>query len=236
MLETISRPKMHSEHSLLQDFYQSFRHSQGNPDLQDYLAEYIARQYRPSDFDSIEALKKKLDGKIAKMRVPKNHINGTSINGVATELTPAAAYMAHNGFNERWDFQVTVLGHVLGEKINKNPSFINVASNEDLLNAITREILLREIRFQESERPNREDGSDSHDSILRAHAFNRKTTGSSSFDKLYGGIRSLLEEASTSPQRSTNLVLGLFVKLQELWEKNHPGQKFLQPHLPDPRG
>ena len=101
-----------------------------------------------------------------------------------------------------------------------------------------------DLDFQNKEREARNEGSDPHASHVKMYAIDRNPAQSPEYDKLYQDLRKLLgklgivkaeedKEQKDKPnltEEEKTILKGKFQLLQEGWEKNHPGMKFiLQP-------
>lgn len=113
--------------------------------------------------------------------------------------------------------------------------------DHDLIEELTGEMIARDFAYQTTkvrlgrepiEQPPQPDSSnDTRASLLRRFVINGQSTGIDALDQMCGEIREYLiddielERATsyTSPQEPKRTAIG---KLQQEWEKNHPGEKF----------
>lgn len=62
------------EIKVLNNFFWSFHHSQGNPALQTLIFIYLARQYNKNDIGDINSFETRIRPRVEKLKVPSEHL------------------------------------------------------------------------------------------------------------------------------------------------------------------
>lgn len=223
-------------HAVLQDFYFSFYHSQGKPELQTAILTFLAREYKQSfpqsERGDLAGLKQKLEPPIAALNIPSRHTY--KVEG-GSSLDQKTAQEAVGGFKAMWDTEVDLLESVLYVpsrrfKIGKTGPYFRKAgksslrlSNEQLLQQIASKCLEIDIHYQSEQhpRPNRSESDDVHESFFRNYVVLQKSAQTERYDALYAQMGELVLSKRNRGLNSD------FSSLANLWESNHPGEHFL---------
>ena len=227
------------EANLLDNFYWSFHHSQGDPPTQRFINQYLALHYQSVDRSLFEELRHSLFHKIVKMKFPRQHTKIIDFGEGGTFLSPERV---RNEFESSWTTYIDML---------ENPTTQNGAG---LLVRITNNIIRRDIRFQAAEREMRLEGADPHESFVLTYAYKQTPTNSPEFDRMYQDVRQLLdgigltslaegvkftntelirrrEELGLNGEDIEDLVRNIKFLLQG-WKGNHKGQSFVPQAIP----
>lgn len=193
------------EKNILDNFYWSFHHSQGNPSLQNQLIIYITRTYTRESIGNIEVLKAKLIPFIEKMAPPRQHKKTVFVQESLTSeaLTAKTAFHASEGFSELWQRQLLMLQKIKDPNFKPQSSFIASTGLKDFISRMNTEenqllvdilnsILKRDKKYQLEDRPGRDPGYDPHESFLRKYVVEQKPLQTEQYTRLYGDLDSLI--------------------------------------------
>jgi hypothetical protein len=201
------------EHTIINDYYLSFHHSQGLSDLQRQILKYAFGEYLKEglDLDSIDF--KKLSKLGRKLKPPIQHKPYTKSDLVTQQL------------ELDWFFQwIYNNRRRTNAYTNKHPKYQSPfeIDIETLLGEICENIVIRDLYYQDVPRFTSKI-PDPHRSFLRHYGLNKKTIQSNSIRAIYSKLsdRLAFDVYQNNPSLST-----LITDLKIAWEKNHPGELF----------
>lgn len=92
------------DRSVLNNFYWSFHHSQGNPTLQSLLSIYLARQFNKDEIGDLKTFEARLSPQIKKLHIPLEHIREDvdKDTGEVYVLDDKRAQEHDAGFQSQW--------------------------------------------------------------------------------------------------------------------------------------
>ncbi len=238
------------ERKVLNNFFWSFHHSQGNPVQQTLTSIHLARQYDKDEIGPINAFKERLLAHIERIKVPHNHIR----EGIDEQTGQKKVYSDkefqenESGFQSQWYRLMTIFDRVFYDLqdprdmnwfggFDGNVYEANKLPEKVLLYQVASHMIDADLTYQEKERPNRDTDSDPHSSHLQMYAFNNVPAQSPEYAKLYKDIKKALAQqgviadASIAEDKISEAdgvsLKGKFNKLVHEWEKNHQGKKII---------
>lgn len=183
--------------TVTQDFYLSYRFSQGAPDVQHLLFAALAGGYDPRVRDDIQ------------QNIPEIQRRLASFNTIPANHMPVGGRTRTYSYGEETRHFI----HILATR--------NESVRHSELASIANGILDRDIRFQDPVRLRGSNSADPHQSHFRDYILYGTPTGSESFDALFRDI-----EAQFSNYAFPDSVYEEFEILGHAWQKVHPGSKF----------
>jgi hypothetical protein len=188
---------------LLREYYQSFRLSQGATAVQEALFKLLSYQHSLNQHEGImkDALEQAGEN-VQKLSPPTRH-TGTS---------PSTLNDPETGFSAMWDKYKVALN---------NPDPKHAHPTEVILD----DFMERELYYQQKPRPNRAEGDDPYESIVREYIFGDKLTGSYELKDVVLELRAAFFNPKNEGEEGSNLSQQLQV-LATAWERHHPGQEF----------
>jgi hypothetical protein len=199
---------------LSKDFYLSFKFSQGNSPVQEYIYRALTDYYRSQpDYDPSYIRENSIDlqSKLMRFRLPTSHTVKTSDGRDFDPTSPseASAFMAQSS---RFVKVLNSKGDLLDDR--------------DLnIETITRGLIRRDRVYQVAERGYQ--APDPHSSYFRQYVLLGEPTGSAAYDHIFARAAELLEVDRYSSKHNTLPLSDVVSKLASGWEHNHPGESFL---------
>lgn len=249
------------ERRVFTNFYWSYHHSQQYPPLQSSLQFYISRRYSVTEIGDMKRLTTALKPHLEQLRVPIEHVQELKDDKTKTyvPLDRQAAYKADGGFEIEWEHLIMIFNRVFYDRPARNAMrqyhsfrsyeeemyYKSLLSPNQLLASIITHMSMKDIEYQEGERPNRGEDADNHESFLRSYTFAGKPIQSPDFAALYSDIRTILTDLGLVDVKSlsgtdvfnrgkklglsndeiSQLVVNLGT-LVDKWQKNHQDDSF----------
>ncbi len=224
--------------AVMKDFYSSFYHSQSKTDLQTHIFVNLAKQYQDlfpkSQMGTIYELRDRGFLRVAKMNIPFHHIRFIERDRGREELTRAQAQQQLGGFREMWSTELHALEKVLygehwlrrlesGNYFKGDVAESLALADDELLRRIALGMVEKDLQYQDKQRPVKREGEDLHESYFRNYAIEGHLAQTPRFNTLYAQLSDYVLQTTDVELKNA------LVHLANLWEKNHPGQRFFLP-------
>lgn len=210
--------------TIIQDFYNSFRFSQGDANLQESiykaLGDFYSSQLLQEERETVASILPALGQRALRLALPKAHLdkdktvtNEQRKNAADRGISPVA-----EAFRREWRSFST--WHL--EMIDSSEAS-DFQLNPETVQKIAVGIANRDRIHQTKSRPGRAEDADPHLSYFRDYIVFGKPTGSEAFDTIFAQAHGMI----TSPEE--NRVQYAALELAYKWEAAHPGQSFFTP-------
>lgn len=226
------------EDQVVQDFYQSFRFSGGDMNVQKYLFTFLARQYKRKYFSDgsmpdFYLLNSRLKREIPGFLKPVNHINVSDRERLEM-------------FRQMWTIEKSTLEHAFGVENGRPLQHWETGSDLELMGRFADELADSEIKQMDPKFNILATDSRDHlreSRLRRLFVLGKVTTLPLSFREIFENTQSLLadlnilnpEQSPERIERAAEVPLDMsikrsirdrYVELANVWESNHPGQQF----------
>ncbi len=200
---------------LLRDFYQSFRLSQGNMDIQNRLTDLLAIKYgqtvNPSD---LVAALENAKAMVERLSVPRQHVAQDRLGKV---IADSAGVEFKRAF-QYWESKFEEIEYLIERHADN-------CERDFWIGRLLSKIAEIDQRYQAQERPNRHGDSDVHMSILREYIIRDALKGSAYLIELRNELRDGLFNLAASDKKGDRYRENVLT-LAAAWQDNHADESF----------
>lgn len=185
--EIENRPKLSEfERNVLENFYWSFRHSQGNPSLHETIFTYLTSYLNPHGTLDLELLDKRVFPHVQTLRIPQAHDRQVPVDEDGkydTKEEHRVAQSIDTGFPDMWNkFMKELL------KQSSQPSSPDVK----LMTALLDYMLRQDDKYYSNRRPSLDKSSSTKVSFVQKYIYEQEPAQTPELTQMYNDLRNFI--------------------------------------------